>query len=78
VPDTRHLVQPPAVQMNTRRIVAVGTALWFVAVVVQLPFYGWLGEHGHRITLWSSVAGFLLGFCGYAIMLRHKRIGRTL
>ncbi|WP_375486288.1 DUF2530 domain-containing protein [uncultured Jatrophihabitans sp.] len=77
MPDDRQLVQPPPVQMNTRRIVAIGTALWLVAVVVQLPFYGWLGDHGHRITLWSSVAGFGLGFCGYAIMLRHRRLGRT-
>lgn len=72
------LVQPPPVQMNARRIVVLGTALWFVAFVVLLPFYGWLGDHGHRIWLWTSLSGFLLGFVGYALMGRHRRMGRTL
>ena len=72
------LVQPPPVQMNARRIVVLGTALWFVAFVVLLPFYGWLGDHGHRIWLWTSLSGFLLGFVGYALMARHRRMGRTL
>jgi MFS family permease len=72
------LVQPPPVQMNARRIVVLGTALWFAAFVVLLPFYGWLGDHGHRIWLWTSLSGFLLGFVGYALMARHRRMGRTL
>lgn len=75
--DKRELVQPPAVQINTRRIVAVGTALFFVAFVVLLPFYGWLGRHGHRVWLWTALAGAILGLMGYAIMLRHRAEGRT-
>jgi hypothetical protein len=75
--DERRLVQPPAVVMNTRRIVAVGTAVWFVAFVALLPFYGWLGRHDHRIWLWTCLAGWLLGLAGYAIMLRHRGMGRT-
>jgi hypothetical protein len=71
------LVVPPPVQINARRIVAVGTALWFVAFVILLPFYAWLGDHSHRIWLWTSLAGWLLGLLGLAIMSRHRRIGRT-
>jgi hypothetical protein len=74
VPD---LTTPPPVQINARRIVAIGTLLWFVAFVALLPFYGWLGDHGHRIWLWTCLAGWILGLIGSAIMMRHRRIGRT-
>jgi MFS family permease len=77
VPE-RELVQPPAVQMNTGRIVAVGTGLFFVAFVALLPFYGWLGDHHHRSWLWTALAGWVLGIIGWTIMLRHRRLGRTL
>jgi hypothetical protein len=73
----RVLVQPPAVRINTRRIVAIGTGLWFVGFVVLLPFYGWLGRHDHRVWLWTCLAGWLLGLAGLAIMRRHRREGRT-
>jgi hypothetical protein len=78
MPEQRTLVQPPAVVMNTRRIVAAGTAGWFMAFIVLLPFYGWLGRHDHRIWLWTCLAGWLLGLVGYAIMLRHRGMGRTI
>jgi hypothetical protein len=78
VSERRRLEQPPPVQMNSRRIVVIGTALWFVAFVVLLPFYGWLGRHGHRIWLWTCLAGWLLGIVGWAIISRHRRLGRTL
>lgn len=76
--DERHLVQPPPVQIDTGRIVLIGTALWFVAFVVLLPFYGWLGDHGHRVWLWTCLAGWILGLIGYLILRRHRREGRTI
>jgi len=66
------------VQINARRIVAIGTLLWFVAFVALLPFYGWRGDHGNRIWLWTCLAGWTLGLIGSAIMRRHRRIGRTI
>ena len=60
------LVTPPPVQMNARRIVAVGTALWFVA------------RHGHRGWLWTCLAGTVCGVLGWLIMSRHRRQGRTI
>jgi Protein of unknown function (DUF2530) len=75
VPD---LVNPPAVQINARKIVAAGTAIWFVAFVALLPFWSWLDDHGHRIWLWTCLSGWLLGLLGLAIMMRHRRAGRTI
>jgi hypothetical protein len=72
------LVTPPAVPINARRIVAAGTAIWFVAFVALLPFYGWLGRHDHRIWLWTCLAGWCLGLLGLAVMSRHRRDGRTI
>lgn len=72
------LVQPPAVQMNARRIVLFGTSVFFLAFVVLLFFWSWLGEHDHRIWLWTSLAGWLLGLLGYSIMTRHRGMGRTI
>jgi drug/metabolite transporter (DMT)-like permease len=71
------LVTPPPVQVNARRIVAVGTGLWFLAFVVLLPFWGWLGRHGHREWLWTCLAGALCGVLGWLLMNRHRRLGRT-
>ena len=73
----RALVQPPPMQINTGRIVIAGTALWFVAFVVLLPFSTWLGHHHHRIWLWTCLAGWILGGIGYALIGRHRRAGRT-
>lgn len=78
MPEARRLVTPPPVQMNARRIVAVGTAIWFVAFVALLPFYGWLGRHDHRIWLWTCLAGWILGIIGWSIMMRHRTMGRTI
>ncbi len=52
--------------------------MWFVAFVVLLPFWGWLGRHDHRIWLWTALAGTILGVLGYSIMMRHRSIGRTI
>lgn len=78
MPEQRRLVQPPPVQMNARRVVAVGTTLWFIAFVALLPFYGWLGRHDHRIWLWTCLAGWVLGIIGLLLIMRHRREGRTL
>jgi hypothetical protein len=71
------LVTPPPVPINARRIVAIGTGLWFVAFVVLLAAHSWVDDHHHRLWLWTCLAGWLLGLLGSAIMLRHRRMGRT-
>ncbi len=70
--------RPDALQVNPRPVVAVGTALFFAAFVVLLPFWTWLGEHHHRDWLWTALVGWLLGLVGWVVMGRHRRAGRTL
>jgi hypothetical protein len=74
---SRALARPPAVQIDARRVVLAGTALWFVGFVALLPFWTWLGEHDHRVWLWTCLAGALLGLFGYTLMGKHRREGRT-
>ncbi|MER5226454.1 DUF2530 domain-containing protein [Streptomyces flaveus] len=41
-----------------------GAILWFVLFLAQLPFYGWLDDHGHLWWLWTCLAGAGLGLIG--------------
>jgi hypothetical protein len=68
---------PEPVEVNPAPILFGGTALFFVAFVALVPFYDDLGRHGHRIWLWTSLAGWLLGLAGYLQLRRHRRMGRT-
>ncbi|MEO6885547.1 MAG: DUF2530 domain-containing protein [Jatrophihabitantaceae bacterium] len=72
------LARPPAVQLDARRVVLVGTILWFVAALALLPFWGWLGRHDHHLWLWTCLAGGVLGLLGYVLLSKHRREGRTL
>ena len=58
------------------RTVAVGTALWLVAFVALLPFYGPArASHGRTWWLWTCLAGFGLGLFGLEYC-RRRRAGR--
>ncbi|MFI6762750.1 DUF2530 domain-containing protein [Micromonospora sp. NPDC050417] len=49
-----------------------GIVIWAVVGLVLLIFFrDWLTEHGHQDWLWTCLAGFLVGFPGLAVMLRH-------
>jgi hypothetical protein len=72
------LAPPAPVQVNSAPIIAVGTIIWFVGFVVLLPFYSWLGEHHHRVWLWTCLAGWILGGVGYLLRRRHRGQGRTI
>lgn len=69
--------RPEALQVDARPVVATGTALFFLAFLVLLPFWTWLGEHHHRDWLWTALAGWILGVLGWLLMARHRRAGRT-
>jgi Protein of unknown function (DUF2530) len=64
-------------QVDPRPVVVVGTALWFLGFVVLLPWYDWLGRHGHRIWLWTCLAGWIVGMLGFLLLRKHRSEGRA-
>jgi hypothetical protein len=50
-----------------------GIALWAIIGLVLLLFRDTLSAHGHTDWLWICLAGFLLGFPGWFVMIRHDR-----
>jgi hypothetical protein len=59
------------------RTVEVGTAVFFVAFIALLPFYGRLEEDGHTWWLWSCLAGVGLGLLGLEYCRRRRRYRLT-
>ncbi|HEY0889016.1 MAG TPA: DUF2530 domain-containing protein [Nocardioides sp.] len=57
------------------RTIMVGTALWALAFVALLPFYGELRENGEGWVLWTCLAGFGLGLFGWEYCRRRARHG---
>ena len=55
------------------RTVEVGTALWLVAFVALLPFYGRLQDAGRGWWLWTCLAGFGLGLFGLEYCRRRRK-----
>jgi hypothetical protein len=51
------------------RIVALGTALWVIALVATIVFHDRLAEHDNGDWVWVALAGVFLGLIG----LRHVR-----
>ncbi|MEV6814363.1 DUF2530 domain-containing protein [Micromonospora sp. NPDC051296] len=48
-----------------------GMAAWVVTGLVLLLFRDRLAASGHENWLWICLAGFLWGFPGLAVMMRH-------
>ncbi|MEW2520097.1 DUF2530 domain-containing protein [Actinacidiphila alni] len=55
---------PEPLEANDVATVTVGTIVWAVLFVVQLPFYGWYDDHGHTWLIWTCLAGAGLGLVG--------------
>jgi fatty acid desaturase len=63
-------------RVDARPVVYTGIALFSTAFLVLLPFWSWLGRHGHRGWLWTALAGALLGLLSLPLIARHSRQGR--
>ena len=50
-----------------------GMVAWAVVGLVLLLFRDRLAAHGHTDWLWICLAGFLWGFPGWYVMIRHDR-----
>lgn len=55
------------------RTVEVGSALWLIAFLALLPFYGRLEDAGRLWWLWTCLAGFGLGLIGLEYCRRRRR-----
>ena len=55
------------------RTVEVGSALWFIAFLALLPFYGRLEDSGRVWWLWTCLAGLGLGLIGLEYCRRRRR-----
>ena len=67
----------PPLDVDGIRTVMVGTAVWALAFVGLLPFYGRLADAGRVWWLWTCMAGFGLGLIGLEFCRRRAhRDGR--
>ena len=55
------------------RVVALGTALWLVALIATLVFHDRLAEHDNGDWVWVALAGVFLGFVGLRHVRRRRR-----
>jgi hypothetical protein len=62
--------------VDARKVVLLGTVLFFAAFVVLLPFWTWLGNHGHRVWLWTALSGGILGLIALPLIRKHTGEGR--
>ena len=62
--------------VNARTVMVIGTGLFLVAFLALLPFWSWLGAHGHRVWLWTALSGFLLGLLALPLVRKHTGEGR--
>lgn len=56
-------------------VLILGTAIWFVAFLVLLPFRGRLDGAGHGDWVWIGLAGWTLGLVGI-VVARAQRAAR--
>lgn len=75
-PRTTVRTPPTPLRVDARRVIAIGTALWFATALALVPFWAWLGRADHRIWLWTSLTGGGLGLLGLLLMGRHRGQGR--
>lgn len=70
---------PPGTDMmsvDARRVMLAGTVAFGLAFLLLLPFWSWLGEHGHRVWLWTALSGTVLGLLALPLIRKHTDEGR--
>lgn len=68
--------EPEPLEVNTTLVVAIGTTLWVVALVVVLAVRGNLNPHARDWVLWMCVAGAGLGVIGVPLSASMQRRAR--
>lgn len=63
---------PEPLEIDESLVIAVGSALWFLAWLGLFIFHGRLEDHGNEWYLWTAAAGLGLGLWGW--WLTRKRV----
>ena len=71
--DSERRPDPVPARANARKAVAVGSAVWLVALVLALVFRTELGDAGLGWWLWCAAIGLGLGLAGLAFVLVRRR-----
>jgi uncharacterized membrane protein len=71
--------QPPVEPLDPPMVpfAVAGIVAWAIIGLVLLVFFrDWLADRGHENWLWICLSGFLVGFAGLAVMMRHDANSR--
>jgi hypothetical protein len=69
-----YIVAPVApLDVDGVRTVEVGTAVWLLAFIALLPFYGTLQDTGRTWWLWTCLTGLGLGLFGIDYCRRRRK-----
>lgn len=63
---------PAPLEADDVRIVALGTAVWVLALIACLVLRGSLAERGHQSWVWVALAGVFLGLVGLRYVVRRR------
>lgn len=74
--DRAEVAATHMLSVNARKVVLVGIGCFFLAFLVLLPFWSWLSDHGHRVWLWTALAGWILGLAALPLIRKHDGEGR--
>jgi hypothetical protein len=75
---TPHREAPEPLEGPVVATITVGTIIWFVLFLGQLPFYGWFSDHGHAWWIWTCLTGGALGLFGiWYVRARDAAIKRA-
>jgi RsiW-degrading membrane proteinase PrsW (M82 family) len=74
MPDSPRRPDPEPLEVNEKRIVLVGLALWAVAFVVLAVFFrDDLRRHDATWWLWACLVGIVLGLYALRFVSRRQR-----
>jgi hypothetical protein len=59
-------------EVDSVKVVAIGTVLWGIAFLALVPFWGRLQDSGRAWWLWTCLAGLGLGLLGVEVCRRYK------
>ena len=64
---------PEPLETDDVRIVAIGTALWALALLATIVFHDQLADHGDADWVWTALAGTFLGLPGLRYVRRRRQ-----